>query len=287
MKYNVIYADPPWQQKAGRPLSGDDTKNGTVFNPASNTSADLPYPTMTVDEIKALPIKDIAAGLDNDKPVCDGGREATMTFTEEAGPVPDFKAHPEGMKFGSEVEVKTFEAPVSAAEGFTKELEHDLGGVLKKVMDWNSAVYRNNNPISFDPTDEAIKNARKKKDDDVNDDMGDAIGPDKSKPQYKPVEKLEIGPGVLEWIKKWYLEKKIPENKYSNEFIEEKLEDYFICFEALEFINPNSASGFWESVVNHAKILKGNRNPSMDPIRLSIWWQNTGYYVAKGIRKSL
>ena len=62
-KYNVIYADPAWRQKAGRPLSGGYKKeNGVqVFNPLSDKSADLPYDTMTLDEIKALPVKDIVA----------------------------------------------------------------------------------------------------------------------------------------------------------------------------------------------------------------------------------
>lgn len=62
-KYNVIYADPAWKQKAGRPLSGGYKKeNGVqVFNPLSDKSADLPYDTMTLDEIKALPVKDIVA----------------------------------------------------------------------------------------------------------------------------------------------------------------------------------------------------------------------------------
>jgi len=61
-KYNIIYADPAWKQKAGRPLSGGYKKeNGVqVFNPLSDKSADLPYDTMTLDEIKSLHVKDIA-----------------------------------------------------------------------------------------------------------------------------------------------------------------------------------------------------------------------------------
>jgi len=61
-KYNVIYADPPWQQKAGRPLSGGYKKeNGVqVFNPKSNKSADLPYNTMKFEDIKSLPVKNLA-----------------------------------------------------------------------------------------------------------------------------------------------------------------------------------------------------------------------------------
>lgn len=61
--YNVIYADPPWEQKAGRPLSGGyKTEDGKqVFNPKGNKSEPLPYPTMCLEAIKALPIKSLAA----------------------------------------------------------------------------------------------------------------------------------------------------------------------------------------------------------------------------------
>lgn len=62
-KYAVIYADPPWQQKAGRNLSGGYKKidGKQVFNPASVTSENLPYSTMSVDEIAALNVKSIVA----------------------------------------------------------------------------------------------------------------------------------------------------------------------------------------------------------------------------------
>src|SRR5690606_31305214 len=58
-KYNVIYADPAWEQKAGRPLSGGyKIENGVqVFNPVSDKSADLPYNTMKFNDIVKLPIK--------------------------------------------------------------------------------------------------------------------------------------------------------------------------------------------------------------------------------------
>lgn len=46
-KYNIIYADPPWEYKE----SGGG-RRGT---------AGLPYPTMATEEICKLPIKDIAA----------------------------------------------------------------------------------------------------------------------------------------------------------------------------------------------------------------------------------
>lgn len=60
-KYNVIYADPAWEQKAGRPLSGGYKKeNGVqVFNAKSNKSANLPYNTMKFEDIVDLPIKNL------------------------------------------------------------------------------------------------------------------------------------------------------------------------------------------------------------------------------------
>jgi len=62
-KYNIIYADPAWEQKAGRPLSGGYKKeNGVqVFNPKSDKSADLPYNTMKFEDIVNLPIKNLTA----------------------------------------------------------------------------------------------------------------------------------------------------------------------------------------------------------------------------------
>lgn len=61
-KYNVIYADPPWQQKAGRGLSGYTLVDGKqVWHSNETKSKDLPYPSMSVDEIAALPIKNLAA----------------------------------------------------------------------------------------------------------------------------------------------------------------------------------------------------------------------------------
>jgi len=50
-KYQIIYADPPWEVKAG---SKQSRKEGD-----SQKSLPLAYKTMTLDEIKALPIKDI------------------------------------------------------------------------------------------------------------------------------------------------------------------------------------------------------------------------------------
>lgn len=58
MKYNVIYVDPPWKIKAGRPLQGYEKGK---FIPTSNRSRNTEYPSMTVEEMKTMPIKDIAA----------------------------------------------------------------------------------------------------------------------------------------------------------------------------------------------------------------------------------
>ncbi|GAB0155927.1 MT-A70 family methyltransferase [Chryseobacterium sp. Alg-005] len=61
MKYKIIYADAPWIQKAGRKLSNYKVVEGKqIWNSDVNKSEDLPYMTMTVDEIAALPVKDLA-----------------------------------------------------------------------------------------------------------------------------------------------------------------------------------------------------------------------------------
>lgn len=61
MKYRTIVADPPWDVKAG-PASGDykvvDGKQ--VWNLATNRSRDLAYPPMSVGEVAALPVADLA-----------------------------------------------------------------------------------------------------------------------------------------------------------------------------------------------------------------------------------
>jgi N6-adenosine-specific RNA methylase IME4 len=51
MKYRTIVADPPWDH-------GDGT--GLTFREEATITTGLPYGTMTVDEIKALPVKDLA-----------------------------------------------------------------------------------------------------------------------------------------------------------------------------------------------------------------------------------
>ena len=48
MKYNVIYADPPWAYKVW-------SKKG------KGCSAESHYPTMSIEDIKALPVGELAA----------------------------------------------------------------------------------------------------------------------------------------------------------------------------------------------------------------------------------
>lgn len=48
-KYNIIYADPPW-----------DVKAGPDWN-TSGKSRDLVYPTMNINEIREMRVKDISA----------------------------------------------------------------------------------------------------------------------------------------------------------------------------------------------------------------------------------
>lgn len=55
-KYNVIYADPPWPQKAGPKHNGYTVIDGKQVWNTSGSTQDLPYPTMTIEEIKALKI---------------------------------------------------------------------------------------------------------------------------------------------------------------------------------------------------------------------------------------
>lgn len=50
-KYNIIYADPPWQYRSKECLAKKSILNGEL---------NVHYPTMTLDEIKQLPIPKIA-----------------------------------------------------------------------------------------------------------------------------------------------------------------------------------------------------------------------------------
>jgi N6-adenosine-specific RNA methylase IME4 len=53
--YRCIVADPPWPQKGAGALVG---RRG--FGDATGASKPLPYPTMSVPEIAALPVGDLA-----------------------------------------------------------------------------------------------------------------------------------------------------------------------------------------------------------------------------------
>ena len=48
-KYQIIYADPPWE-----------VKRGPEYN-SNGASRSLTYPTMTIDEIKKLPVKSVVS----------------------------------------------------------------------------------------------------------------------------------------------------------------------------------------------------------------------------------
>tara|TARA_R110000851_G_scaffold147756_1_gene287756 strand:- start:56 stop:637 length:582 start_codon:yes stop_codon:yes gene_type:complete len=62
MKYQVILADPPWKTTAGRPLGKYIVKDGKqLFGPKGEKSRKLEYPTMSVEDIKSLNVKDVAA----------------------------------------------------------------------------------------------------------------------------------------------------------------------------------------------------------------------------------
>jgi len=52
MKYDIIYADPPWQYKSKENVAAKSVLNGKL-----NTH----YQTMSLDEIKRLPVKEISS----------------------------------------------------------------------------------------------------------------------------------------------------------------------------------------------------------------------------------
>lgn len=61
-KYQVIYADPPWQQNAGPKIGGYKTIDGKqVWNCSNSTSQKQKYQTMSVEDIAKMPIKNICA----------------------------------------------------------------------------------------------------------------------------------------------------------------------------------------------------------------------------------
>ena len=60
-KYKVIYADPPWYQKAGRAFNGYSCGDGKQDFNASGSSRDLPYKTMPIEDICALNVRELSA----------------------------------------------------------------------------------------------------------------------------------------------------------------------------------------------------------------------------------
>ena len=54
-RYRTIVADPPWEYDEGFP-SGIVSTSGEV----KRWTYHLPYPSMTLEEIKALPVADVA-----------------------------------------------------------------------------------------------------------------------------------------------------------------------------------------------------------------------------------
>lgn len=61
-KYEIIYADPPWEQKAGTIIPGYTVENGKQVWPKGNLiSQALPYNTMNVQDICSLPIDNLSA----------------------------------------------------------------------------------------------------------------------------------------------------------------------------------------------------------------------------------
>ncbi len=62
LKYDVIYSDNPWIQKAGRKLKPYKVINGKqIWNSDIKESSDLPYQTMTLEEMAEMPVKSIVS----------------------------------------------------------------------------------------------------------------------------------------------------------------------------------------------------------------------------------
>lgn len=62
MKYSVIYADPPWKTTAGPPRGPYKMEGGKQLHYTTDSkSRPLAYDTMTVEEIAAMPISELAA----------------------------------------------------------------------------------------------------------------------------------------------------------------------------------------------------------------------------------
>lgn len=60
--YACIVADPPWKVSAGRTIGAYEVREGKqLFGVRDNTSRKLSYPSMSVEEIKALQVEPLAA----------------------------------------------------------------------------------------------------------------------------------------------------------------------------------------------------------------------------------
>lgn len=60
MKYQVIYADPPWDQKNGAPLKGYTVVDGVqTLQRAKNSPRNQSYNTMDLKSISEIPVKGI------------------------------------------------------------------------------------------------------------------------------------------------------------------------------------------------------------------------------------
>lgn len=61
MKYRTIVADPPWEYPEGFvTLLGEGPRATSARSRLRRKSTSLPYPSLSLDEIKALPIPDLA-----------------------------------------------------------------------------------------------------------------------------------------------------------------------------------------------------------------------------------
>lgn len=60
-KYKTILIDPPWNQKAGRKMSGYKVVNGKqIWNSEHSKAETVPYQTMSIDDIKNMPVNGLA-----------------------------------------------------------------------------------------------------------------------------------------------------------------------------------------------------------------------------------
>lgn len=60
MKYRTIVADPPWDVRRGPAESGPGSQWGRPGGGNGGASRPLTYPSMSVEEIAALPVRDLA-----------------------------------------------------------------------------------------------------------------------------------------------------------------------------------------------------------------------------------